>query len=125
MPWDESPDKMLQRQAKDQSPFDAEHITGRNRAGIADDPAFIDRPDLFQENNRGTSKGRIAFDEKVRWQTGFLLILACNGSNDQRGRVIVSTIILQNDYRTDSTLLRAGHGIQIGPIDVPTVILPV
>lgn len=47
MPWDESPDKMLQRQAKDQSPFDAEHITGRNRAGIADDPAFIDRPDLF------------------------------------------------------------------------------
>lgn len=89
MPWDESPDKMLQRQAKDQSPFDAEHITGRNRAGIADDPAFIDRPDLFQENNRGTSKGRIAFDEKVRWQTGFLLILACNGSNDQRGGVIL------------------------------------
>ena len=81
-------------------------------------PFFIDGAQLFEKND-GISDNIVSrrIDLDVRRQFGFVH-LGSNGSTDHRRAVFVPDIVLDDEYRTDSTLLTSHHRTKIRVINI-------
>ena len=80
--------------------------------------ALIDGAQLFQQDDRGQLQAVLGVDVVVGRKFGFHAGFACNGSDNDRGAVFVSDIVLDDYDRAVALLLRADAPAQIGVIHI-------
>lgn len=80
---------------------------------------------LFQLNHRRLLKGRIVGYQNVCGLVSLFLGAGSHRRHDKGGRIAVSHIILQNDYRTRTALFRANMRLHVCIVNVPSEVFPV
>ena len=84
------------------------HCRSREFADPFFQPAFIDGPDLFQENNAVLCQSVSGRKLNMSGELCFV-DLAGDRGRDDGGGVFVSHVVLYNEYGTDSALFAADH----------------
>ena len=80
--------------------------------------ALVDRPDLLEQNDGILCKAEAVGEYiNMRRQTVFCN-LACDGGGDDGRAVFVAHIVLNDEYGTQSSLLRTDDGTEIGIINI-------
>ena len=88
------------------------------------EPFFVDCSYLFKQNNAVFGESRAV---SVQWNVGrqiCLWLLTCNCGGNYSRTESVADIILNNKHRSDSALLRAYNGTQVGIINISSSYIP-
>lgn len=96
------------------------HLVFSKRTKLIPQSAFIDGAKLFQQDDRVAVK-TWDWSIQVHMSRKFMLTFpAGNRGCDHCGAVAVAYIVLQNEYRTDTTLLRPDDWPQVSIVNVTT-----
>ena len=107
-----------QTDADRQRMVDAANMLFRQMPDEVAQAALIDGAQLFQQDDRGQLQAVLGVDVVVGRKFGFHAGFACNGSDNDRGAVPVSNIVLDDYDEAIALLLRADTPTQIGVIHI-------
>ena len=109
-----------QTDAAPKRPVNLFHLGGVQCSNALSEPGLINSAKLLQEDNGTTAQSiRLPIQTNMCRQPRFSH-LAGDGGCDHCGAVAVAYIVLQNEYRTDTTLLRPDDWPQVSIVNVTT-----